>query len=124
MSIKVQLEELATALADYTYAYLLTAGDDCRPHAVAVTPRLTDTDFRVDGPGRRTQNNVASHPDISLVFPPAQEGGYSLIVDGRASSTDGQLVVVPTAAVLHRAATPDSTPGEPGCTADCQRIPV
>ncbi|PRZ41211.1 hypothetical protein CLV47_11188 [Antricoccus suffuscus] len=124
MSVKVQLEGLASALVDYTYAYLLTTGNDQRPHAVAVTPRLTDTDFRVDEPGRRTQTNIEDRPDVSLVFPPAQQGGYSLIVDGRASAADGQLVVVPASAVLHRAATPDTTPAEPGCTADCQRIPV
>lgn len=124
MSIKVQLEGLAAALADYTYAYLLTTGKDQRPHAVAVTPHLTDVDIRIAEPGRRTHANVEARPDVSLVFPPSQEGGYSLIVDGHASVVDGQLAVVPGAAVLHRAATPDTTPAVPGCTADCQRIPV
>lgn len=124
MTTKVSLEELSAALTDYSYAYLLTTADDQRPHAVAVSPRLTDDGFQVDDPGKRTQANVARRSDVSLLFPPAEMGGYSLIVDGQACERDGRLDVVPTSAVLHRAATPGSTPGEPGCTADCRRIAV
>ena len=42
MSVKVDLDKLADALADFTFAYLITVGDDYRAHTVAVEPVLTD----------------------------------------------------------------------------------
>ena len=41
MSVKVDLDRLADALADFTFAYLITVGDDYRAHSVAVDPVLT-----------------------------------------------------------------------------------
>jgi hypothetical protein len=38
MSVKVDLDQLADALADFTFAYLITVGDDHRAHTVAVAP--------------------------------------------------------------------------------------
>jgi hypothetical protein len=31
MSVKVDLDQLAAALTDFTFAYLITVGDDCVP---------------------------------------------------------------------------------------------
>ena len=42
MSVKVDLDQLADALADFTFAYLVTVGDDYRAHTVAVEPVLAD----------------------------------------------------------------------------------
>jgi hypothetical protein len=60
---------------------------------------------------------------VSLLWPPAEPGGYSLIVDGTAAAgvREGRLAVTPTRAVLHR---PASAPGDarPGCSADC--VPI
>lgn len=121
MSVPVDLDKLAEALADFTFAYLITVGDDFRAHAVAVDPVLADGAFEVSQVGRSTRRNAAAHADVTLVWPPAEPGGYSLIVDGRGAFASGEapLVVVPGRAVLHRKATPDSPPSRTGCTDDC-----
>ena len=120
MSIPVPVTDLAGALADYDYAYLLTVSDDGRPHAVAVSPRLVDGVLRA-GVGHRSTVNAVARPDaVSLVWPPSESGGYSLIVDG-AASIDGEIISVrPAKAVLHRPAPSDVGPVEAGaCGSDC-----
>lgn len=118
MSIKVDLDRLAEALADFTFAYLITVGDDYRARTVAVDAVLGDGLFDVGTIGRGTGRNVAAHPDVTLVWPPGEPGGYTLIVDGRGHLADDGLAIVPTSAVLHRKATPD-TPTASGCGDDC-----
>ena len=123
MSIPVAVAGLAEALAEYSYAYLLTVSDDGRPHAVAISPRIEDGVLRA-GVGHRSSVNVAARPDaVSLVWPPSQPGGYSLIVDGAASVDDETITVRPDKAVLHRPAPADAGPVEAGaCGSDC--VPV
>lgn len=106
MSVKVELDELAGALANVTFAYLVTVGDDYRAHTVAVDPVLADGRFHIGGIGNSTRRNAVAHPDVTLVWPPAEAGGYTLIADGRAEITTAGLTVAPARAVLHRAATP------------------
>jgi len=123
MSIPVAVTDLGDAMSERPYAYLLTVSGDGRPHAVAVVPVLSDGALRADV-GRRTADNAATRPDaVSLVWPPAEAGGYSLIVDGRAS-VDGSIVsVVPTKAVLHRPAPADAGPADAdSCGSDCRPI--
>jgi len=124
MSVPVDLDQLAEALADFTFAYLITVGDDFRAHAVAVDPVLADGVFEVGAVGRSTRHNAGAHADITLVWPPTEPGGYSLIVDGRGSfaSDEAPLVIVPGRAVLHRKATADSPPSRTGCTDDCRPL--
>ena len=122
MSTRVDLAGLAQALADYDYAYLLTVGDEGRTHAVAVTPTLIDGVLGIDEPGRRTAANLAGRRTLTLVFPPRQRDGYSLIIDGDATVGDGPLRVTPTTAVLHRPAPAGSGDSATGCGSDCQRI--
>ncbi len=123
MSIPVPLGELGETLGRYGYAYLLTVADDGRPHAVAVDPVLDEAAFVV-GVGNRSRANVAARSNIALVFPPAETGGYSLIVDAD-GSVDGERVrLVPTKAVLHRPATPGFVSSNPGCVSDCVRLTV
>lgn len=122
VSIKVDLAALDAALADFGYSYFLTTGADFRPHAVAVTAAWNGAELRIDEPGRRTAANVGVHPAVSLVHPPAEPGGYSLIIDGEAMLEDEALRVRPISAVLHRPATPDTPPQNPGCTADCRPL--
>ncbi|PXX00899.1 pyridoxamine 5'-phosphate oxidase family protein [Mycolicibacterium moriokaense] len=119
MSVKVDLDQLAGALEDFTFAYLLTVGDDYRAHTVAVEPVLTDGIFDVGQMGSGTRRNAGEHPDVTVVWPPADPGGYTLIVDGRAEVTDAGLTVAPTRAVLHRRATSDSAATSPDGLHDC-----
>lgn len=123
MSIPVPVEGLAAAMVERPYAYLLTVSDDGRPHAVAVVPVLADGVLRAEV-GRRTAANAASRPNgVSLVWPPAEVGGYSLIVDGTAEVHGGAVGVRPTKAVLHRPAPADAGPADPAsCGSDCVSV--
>ncbi|WP_319448060.1 MULTISPECIES: pyridoxamine 5'-phosphate oxidase family protein [unclassified Mycobacterium] len=121
MSVKVNLEHLADALSDFTFAYLITVGDDYRAHTVAVDTALSDGTFHIGGVGRSTGKNAAAHPDVTLVWPPREPGGYTLIVDGRGECGDAGLTVAPIRAVLHRPAAP-GLPTASGCGDDC--VPI
>lgn len=93
-------------------------GDDFRAHAVAVEPVLRDGRFDVTGLGRSSRRNAEAHPDVTIVWPPREAGGYTLITDGRAAITEGGLSVTPVHAVLHRPASPGA-PTASGCGDDC-----
>jgi hypothetical protein len=118
MSVKVDLDQLAGALADFTFAYLITVGDDYRAHTVAVQPALADGVIDVGAIGKSTRTNVTQHDGVTLVWPPSQPGGYTLIVDGVGQPSDDGLKVAPSRAVLHRPAVP-GVATNPGCIHDC-----
>lgn len=119
MSVKVDLDQLADALADFTFAYLITVGDDYRAHTVAVQPVLADRVIDVGAVGKSTREKVGQHDGVTLVWPPREPGGYTLIVDGQGQPTDVGLIVVPSRAVLHRPATQDAAAPATGCVHDC-----
>ena len=138
---KVDLKRLAAALTDYPFAYLVTIDDGYRVHTVTVEPVLRDLRSGAEGPegpgalldvgliGGRTRKNLAHRNDVTLLWPPTEPGGYSLIVDGRAEahsdpdsdseadSETARFAVVPTRALLHRNA--DSPAAAKGCLHDC-----
>jgi hypothetical protein len=118
MSVKVDLHQLAGALTDFTFAYLVTVDDGYRAHTVAVEPALDDGVLDVGAVGATTRNNVGAHPDVTVVWPPREPGGYTLIVDGTARLTGSALTLVPTRAVLHRPAAPGAAM-KAGCLHDC-----
>jgi hypothetical protein len=126
MSIPVALDELRSTSGGYRFAYLMTTGDDLRAHAVAVSPTHDGDALVVADVGRRTAANAEARPAVSLVWPPHDLGGYSLIVDGDAtverSGNEARVRVQPTKAVLHRSApSPDPTSS---CTSDCRAVPL
>lgn len=123
---KVDFERLAAALPDYPYAYLVTVDDDYRAHTVTVEPQLREGILNVGLIGGRTRQNLAQRRDITLLWPPPEPGGYSLIVDGEAEVTPEngaggavRLAVVPIRALLHREAAADSPGAAKGCLHDC-----
>ncbi len=118
MTAAVDFERLADALTEYGAAYLITVGEDSRPHTVMVEAVLRDNVFHVGEVGSRTTANIAGHDVVSLLWPPRESGGYALMVDGRVASGDG-LRVVPVKALLHRRAAPGSPAAESGCLHDC-----
>jgi hypothetical protein len=118
MSVKVDLDQLADALADFTFAYLITVGDDYRAHTVAVQPVLAEGVLDAGAIGKGTRANVAQHGGVTLVWPPREPGGYSLIVDGVGQLVDDGLKVAPSRAVLHRPAA-EGVATKPGCIHDC-----
>lgn len=121
MSIKVELDAIADEVANRPVGYLLTAGDEGPPHSSSAA--FTWEDGRlVTGAGRTTVRNVATRPTVSLLWPPSEPGGYSLIVDGDAEITGAddtaRIHIRPTWAVLHRPA--DHPPAtDDGCAQDC-----
>jgi hypothetical protein len=133
---RVDVERLAAALPDFPFAYLITVDDDYRVHTVTVEPQLREFPDGPEGPralidvgliGGRSRKNVADRRDVTLLWPPTQPGGYSLIVDGTAEVSDAdnsaaetaRLGVVPTRALLHREADSDSPAAAKGCLHDC-----
>jgi hypothetical protein len=119
MSVKVDLDQLAGALVDFTFAYLITVDHGYHAHTVAVEPVLTDGILDVGTVGGGTRKNLALHNNVTLVWPPRDPGGYSLIVDGTGHATDTSLRIVPSRAVLHRKAAPDSPATATGGLHDC-----
>jgi hypothetical protein len=127
MSIQVPTDGLPETLRAFGGAYLATVGEQRRAHIVSVAPVLRDGRLHLGEPGRTTGRNVAENPVVTLVWPPLEPGGYSLIADGTGSlGAGGELVVEPTRAVLHRpAATPadaGTDAGSGGCVADCAEV--
>lgn len=122
VSVPVPLSELAAAMGEYGFAYLMTVGQDLRVHAVAVRPRVDGARLLVENPGRRSAANAKERPGLSLVWPPPDAGGYSLIVDGDAEVADGLLRVAPTRAVKHRPAPEGFDAPAEGCGSDCQPV--
>lgn len=121
---KVDFKRLAAALNDYRFAYLVTVDDGYRVHTVTVEPELRDTVMDVGLIRGKTRKNVENRSDVTLLWPPSEPGGYSLIVDGQArvagSGDDTvQLEVVPTRALLHRNADPNTPGSAKGCLHDC-----
>jgi hypothetical protein len=125
VSIAVSLDRLREEAARFgPTPYLLTVGDDQRAHATAVTVEWQDDEL-VMSVGARSARNATARPEVSLLWPPFEPGGYSLISDGvvraagdkRRDVGDKRLAFAPTRAVLHRPAV--GPPPREGCTADC-----
>ncbi len=114
---------LTEALEGYSFAYLLTVSEQGRAHSVAVQPVLRDGMLHLAGVGTRSRTNATERPWVSLVWPPTDFEGYSLIVDGEATTSGDAVSVAPTRAVFHRPhdhATHGK--GGAGCGSDCRPV--
>jgi hypothetical protein len=126
MSIVVDLQRLRQEISRFdSVPYLLTVTGDGRPHAVAVTLGWEDDDLTAEV-GSRTASNAVERASVSLLWPPVEPGGYSLIVDGTARVTTaagvGRVTIEPSTAVLHRQGRPAAAVTGTSCTSDC--IPI
>lgn len=122
MSETLPIARLRAESARYgTNPYLLTQNDNGRPHTVAVSIEWQG-DRILTSAGTRSTANVAARPLLSLLWPPIEAGGYSLIVDGdgcvTGSGSDARISITPTRGVLHRPGTPAAS-AERGCGSDC-----
>ena len=125
MSIPVDLADLARTLEQYGPGYLLsTAGESVK--AVSADPVLSDGVVVVAGPGGGSLRNVTANATVTLLFPPREEHGYTLLVDGTAAIDGDDVRVTPGHAVLHRPADhagPDHVPGSTSsCGHDCHPV--
>ena len=101
MSILVDLADLPTTLADFDRGYLLTSADG-RVKAVSTRVEVVGDVLLVRAPGRGSVANVGGNPTVTLLFPPRDDGGMTLLVDGTAAADGEDVVIMPTGAVLHR----------------------
>lgn len=104
--------------------YLLTVTAENRPHCGTVSVRW-DADGRLliaPAPSSWPGSAASGHCQVSLVWPPPQPDGHSLIIDGDARTVPGAgdgdgmeaLEIHPTRAVLYRPGA-----GRPGSGASC-----
>lgn len=107
--------------------YLLTVTAENRPHYGIVTVRWDVADRRllVAAPSSWLGSAESGYCQVSLIWPPPEPDGRSLIVDGDACSTrdagEKMLAIHPTRAVLYRPG--QSRPGtDASCGSDC--IPI
>lgn len=122
MSIPVDLAALGEALGRHDTAYLLVSGE-ARPHVVQVSPELVDGVLVAAQPGRTARRVVVDRPSVSLLLPPREAGGYSLIIDGEGSlDAEGGLQVAPSTAVLHRAGAHEPQSAASDCGNDCRPL--
>jgi hypothetical protein len=112
MSIPVALENLQKQISQHgSVAFFLSVGRDGRPHCVQLPVNWSEEGQLVVHPGNSTVANAQVRPLVSLLWPPTEAGGYSLIVDGSVSAASGigdgenSVSVQPSKAVLHRPAT-------------------
>ena len=103
MSIPVEVADLPQRLAEFDRGYLLTSRDGA-VKAVSVRAVPEDGHLLVAAPGRGSVANVGANPSVTLLFPPREDGGMTLLVDGTAAVEGDDVRVVPTSAVLHKAA--------------------
>lgn len=103
MSIPIPIPELPATTNDYDFAYVLTVTADSRARAVAVRPSWVGSELRFEL-GTSSRANASERPQLTLVYPPVEAGGSSLIVDGIATVGADAVVFTPTSAVLHRPA--------------------
>ncbi len=123
MSIPVDVADLSKALGDFGAGYLLTVSDRARVKAVTVEPWVRDGALVVSGPGKGSCANIAANPDVTVMFPPLEQHGFTLLVDGTAEVDGDDVLVVPSHAVLHRpAAHADGPPAPGGCGNDCHQV--
>ena len=103
--------------------YLLTVDADHRPHCTPTPVAWGQDDIVVRAPSKWVGSQASGHRHVSLLWAPAEPGGYSLIVDGVAESADDvqRLSITPTRAVLHRPGVPTDRSGS-SCGSDC--VPI
>ena len=102
MSVVVDLAEIPDRLREFDRGYLLTTRDGL-VKAVSVRAVAEAGTLLVATPGRGSVANVGTTPTVTLLFPPREDGGMTLLVDGAATVDGDDVRVTPTGAVLHKA---------------------
>ncbi|MDF1603338.1 pyridoxamine 5'-phosphate oxidase [Nocardioides sp. YIM 152315] len=101
MSVVVDLADLPERLQEFDRGYLLSSRDGL-VKAVSVRAARDDGTLRISTPGRGSVANVGANPKVTLLFPPLDNPGMTLLVDGISAADGDDVVVTPTGAVLHK----------------------
>lgn len=121
-----KLDQLHAQLARFDRnPYLLTVTADHRPHCGTVTAQwdASGTRLTAEAPSSWPGSAAVGYSHVSLVWPPAQPEGYSLVIDGDAvaEGANGLLAICLTRAVLYRRG-PGRSGSDTSCASDC--IPI
>ncbi|MEB3069741.1 hypothetical protein [[Mycobacterium] vasticus] len=123
MAKPVDLARLGDLLSGYSFAFLVTVGDDYRVRTTAITPTFDGARVDVGPVGAHGRENMSARADVTLVWPAPDVSEYSLMVDGLAELPDdpaAPVLVTPTKALLHR---PVFTDGRAvGTVHDCVQL--
>lgn len=117
---------LHEAIAEYVAdAYLLTMSTD-GPHTSHVSV-AQDGKCLTCALSKSAARNIDDQPNVSLLWPPLEKGGYSIVINARAAKTEADYGPVArlelTKAVFHRPGT-RTEPGEGPCPSDCKTIRI
>ena len=115
---------LREALHQYGQSpYFITSGE-FGPHTGIVDVTLTATGLRC-AIGKAAAANIRLRPDVSLLWPPVERGGYSIILNAEATvdAVDGVDIasLAISKAVFHRAGSKPAGSRGP-CPSDCLPI--
>ncbi len=92
MSIRVELDELADAVAEFgETGYLMSVGGDGRPRINHVRFTAIAGELRAEV-GRRTADALLAQPLVSCLWPTTDPDGMNLIVDGEATVQTAEQV--------------------------------
>lgn len=114
----VDLADVARHASARPFAYLITVSAHGGIHTSVVHPSVDAAAITVPGVSDRVRRNAGANPTVSLVWPPVESGGHSLIVDGQAG-VGADLTVDVTRAVLHRPASDPQPSADGSCVQDC-----
>jgi hypothetical protein len=107
MSVAVSLDALQARVAEFgDHPYLITIGEGGRAHVVSVSSHVDDGQLLLSA-GRTSRANIKVNAAVTVLWAAPEGGEYCLLVDGESDvpdDEDGDVVVRPTRAVLHRVA--------------------
>ena len=117
---------LHEAIAEYgADAYLLTMSAD-GPHTSHVSV-AQDGKCLTCALSKSAARNIDDQPNVSLLWPPLEKGGYSIVINANATKveTDGFPVatLALTKVVFHRPGV-RAEPGDGPCPSDCKGISI
>lgn len=122
MSIPVKIEDLAATLKDFDIAYLLTVGER-GIKVVCVDVEPDGEGLKIPTSSRGTSRNLEQNSAVTLMCPPRDPRGFTLLVDGTAAGDGDGFRITPVGAVLHRPASyAAGLVGSDSCDNDCKPV--
>lgn len=103
MTIPVQIDQLAATLTVFDHAYLVTQrGSDEFAKIMTVDPVMQDDRLLIEAARESVRANVAADSRVTLIWPPRQFHGFSLIVDGWGTIAGDAIEIEIHHGMLHR----------------------